>query len=194
MFELAFERILANVTNAIRHSVVYPAALDQNVTSGSVYLRQHIENSLVKCPEQKYLLYGYSQGASLVLDSLGKLCPKAAEAIASVTLIGNPFRVPHRLSNVNREGHYDNRISFGRFANQAHKNNASIPMLSDTLDRSGRALDICLDVSFDINSMHYSWITTNRSRMIRFVHLIRIVRAQLTRITCLTAWLRRCRI
>ncbi|KAJ6787456.1 hypothetical protein PWT90_08730 [Aphanocladium album] len=147
MFQLAINRTLTNYTDATSHSVVYPAALDQNITSGSNYLVRHIHSGLGKCPDQRYLLFGYSQGASLVLDGLEKLGAKATEAVASVILVGNPFRVPGRLSNVNRQGHYDNRTAYGRFAQQAQKTNRSIPMLSDTLDRSGRVQDICLDMA-----------------------------------------------
>lgn len=146
MFELAIQRILANTTNTTSHSVIYPAALDQNVTSGSAYLAHLIQSGVQRCPDQKYLLLGYSQGATLVLRALEQLSARATEAVASVILVGNPFRVLGRRSNTNREGQYDNRTAYGRFAAQA-KSNGSIPMLSDTLDRSGRAKDVCLDVS-----------------------------------------------
>lgn len=145
VFELAIQRILANTTNTTSHSVIYPAALDQNVTSGSAYLAHLIQSGVQRCPDQKYLLLGYSQGATLVLRALEQLSAQATEAVTSVILVGNPFRVPGRRSNTNREGQYDHRTAHGRFA--AARSNGSIPMLSDTLDRSGRAKDVCLDVS-----------------------------------------------
>lgn len=147
MFQLALQRILSNSTNVTSHSVIYPAALDQNTTLGSDYLAHYIHSGLQDCPDQKYLLFGYSQGATVVLQSLEKLCARAADAVVSVVLVGNPFRVPGKLSNINSEGNYDNRTAYGRFAAQAQGTNDSVPVLSATLDQSGRAKDICLDVS-----------------------------------------------
>lgn len=147
MFQLALQRILVSSTNVTSHSVIYPAALDQNTTSGSDYIARLIHSGLQDCPNQKYLLFGYSQGATVVLQGLEKLRARAADAIVSVVLVGNPFRIPGKLSDINRQGSYDNRTAYGRFAAQAQGTNDSVPVLSAALDQSGRAKDICLDVS-----------------------------------------------
>lgn len=149
MFQLVIEKILANDTDAASQSVVYPAALDQNVTSGVQDLTNTINIGLHDCPNQKYFLFGYSQGATVVLKTLEKLDKSSLAAVAAVVLIGNPFRTPGRVSNVNRTGQRDHRTAFGRFATLAKKSNDSIPLYTDSLDRSGRVKDICLDVSFN---------------------------------------------
>ncbi|KAK2596243.1 hypothetical protein QQS21_006335 [Conoideocrella luteorostrata] len=145
MFQLVIEKILANNTGAMSQSVVYPAGLDQNVTSGVQDLTNTINIGLEDCPKQKYFLFGYSQGATVVLNALERLDESSLAAVAAVVLIGNPFRTPGRLSNVNRTGQHDHRVAFGRFATQARQSNESIPLYSESLDQTGRIKDICLD-------------------------------------------------
>lgn len=149
MFQLPIKKILANATDmATSQSVIYPAELTQNVTSGVQHLKDTIDSGLQNCPDQKYFLFGYSQGATLVLETLEKLNKASTEAVAGVVLVGNPYRLPGRRSNVNRLGERDCRQNLGRFATQAKKENGTIPMISNNLDASGRVLDICLDVSW----------------------------------------------
>lgn len=148
MFQLSVKKILTNATDmATSQSVTYPAGLKQDVTSGVQHLKDTINSGLQDCPNQKYFLFGYSQGATLVLETLEKLNKASAEAVAGVVLVGNPYRLPGRRSNVNRLGERDCRQNLGRFATQAKKENDTIPKISNELDGSGRVLDICLDVS-----------------------------------------------
>ncbi|EXL98809.1 hypothetical protein FOIG_09531 [Fusarium odoratissimum NRRL 54006] len=59
-------RILANNTGAVSQAVVYPAGFDQNVTSGVKFVTDIIKYGLQDCLKQKYFLFGYSQGATVV--------------------------------------------------------------------------------------------------------------------------------
>ncbi|KAL5623734.1 hypothetical protein FOBRF1_002984 [Fusarium oxysporum] len=47
-------------------AVVYPAGFDQNVTSGVKFVTDIIKYGLQDCLKQKYFLFGYSQGATVV--------------------------------------------------------------------------------------------------------------------------------
>ncbi|PQE10043.1 Family 5 carbohydrate esterase protein [Rutstroemia sp. NJR-2017a BVV2] len=147
MFQTSIARALSNTTNAVSQSVLYPAGPDQNVTSGVQYTLDLIKYGLQDCPQQKYFLFGYSQGATVVLEALGKMDTASAGAVASVVLVGNPYRLPGRRSNVDYEGRQDNRTAVGMFATQALGENGTVPRYGDDLDRSGKVKDICLQVS-----------------------------------------------
>ncbi|KAF9870194.1 hypothetical protein CkaCkLH20_12280 [Colletotrichum karsti] len=141
-FQSAIQRLIENNTQVVSHSVLYPAGFDQNVTLGVQDVVEQVQNGARACPEQKYFLFGYSQGATVMLQALEKL---DAERVAAVVLVGNPYRLPGRLSNVDGERRSDNRTAVGTFAVEAKKTNASIPVIADDLDRSGKVKDICLD-------------------------------------------------
>lgn len=145
MFQPAFERILANTTRASVESVVYPARLDQNVTSAAQNLQRLIKDALQDCPDQKYILFGYSQGATLILSALPGLSCEV-DAIASIVRVGNPNRIPGRLSSVDRVGNRDFRHEYGRYAIEAMNQNETILQVSPTLDMPGRVKDICVEV------------------------------------------------
>ncbi|KAF4461760.1 Family 5 carbohydrate esterase [Fusarium albosuccineum] len=145
MFQIALQRILANNTEARSQSVIYPAGFDQNVTSGVQNVIDIIKYGQKDCPNQKYFLFGYSQGATVVQKALNKLDNEALGAVNSVVLVGNPYRIPGRRSNLDNYGHLDNRTVYGLFAAHSLQSNGSIPTYNENLDRSGRVIDICLD-------------------------------------------------
>ncbi|MFC9898457.1 cutinase family protein [Nocardia sp. NPDC127579] len=93
-------------TNAYR--VDYPASFDQpaSVQAGNRDLVEHVVAQADACPDQRFVLLGYSQGANVVDNSLGfssegakvggpivATVPNALEPrIAAVLLFGNPIR------------------------------------------------------------------------------------------------------
>ncbi|KAF5000335.1 hypothetical protein FDECE_11234 [Fusarium decemcellulare] len=145
MFQIALERILANSTETTSQSVIYPAGFDQNVTSGVQNAIDIIKYGQKDCPNQKYFLFGYSQGATVVQKALNKLDDEALGAVNSVVLVGNPYRIPGRRSNLDNYGHSDNRTVYGLFAAHSLQSNGSIPTFDENLDQSGKVIDICLD-------------------------------------------------
>jgi predicted esterase len=147
MFQIALQRILANNTGAVSQSIIYPAGFDQNVTSGVQNVVEIIKYGLEDCPDQKYFLFGYSQGATIIQEGLGKLDSQSAAAVSGVVMAGNPYRIPGRLSSVDSHGHHDKRTTYGLFATQSLRSNHSIPTYNENLDRSGKVIDICLEVS-----------------------------------------------
>ncbi|KAE8371999.1 cutinase-domain-containing protein [Aspergillus bertholletiae] len=145
MFYPMIKNILANVTGGVSLPVEYPAAPDQNTTSGENFVIGLIADGLYNCPDQKYGLFGYSQGATLMLKVLGQLNASALDSVKSVILVGNPYRVPDKTSNVNAAGRHDTKASMGIFAAQTVASNGTIPQLSREIDMSGKVLDYCLE-------------------------------------------------
>jgi surfactin synthase thioesterase subunit len=141
------QNILANMTGGVSLPVEYPAAPDQNTTSGEKFVVDTIFKGLHHCPDQKYGLFGYSQGATLMLKVLSQLNTSTLDSIRSVILVGNPYRIPGKISNVNGTAQHDEKDSIGMFAVHAIASNSSIPQLSREIDLSGKVLDYCLEVS-----------------------------------------------
>jgi hypothetical protein len=152
MFYPMIHTILDQLLGGVSLPVQYPAGVAQDTASGEEFVIDTINRGLHDCPEQKYALFGYSQGATLMLRAVGRLSGKAADAIKSVVLVGNPYRLPGKLSNVNGTGQPGNDNNTGLFVDAAVANNETIPQLSNELDRSGKVLDYCLEVSSS-----YAW-------------------------------------
>ncbi|KAE8168664.1 cutinase-domain-containing protein [Aspergillus tamarii] len=152
MFYPMIKNILANMTGGVSLPVEYPAAPNQNTTSGETFVIETITEGLYHCPDQKYALFGYSQGATLMLNILVQLNTTALDSIKSVILVGNPYRTPGKTSNVDDFALHDKKASVGMFAAHAISSNGTIPELSRELDQSGKVLDYCLEVS--INGIH----------------------------------------
>ncbi|KAF3026177.1 hypothetical protein E8E15_008351 [Penicillium rubens] len=145
MFYPMIKDILANTTGGVSQPVEYPAGPDQNTTSGEKFVLDVINQGLRDCPGQSYALFGYSQGATLILNALDQLDAAALSLVKSVILVGNPYRIPNKLSNVNGTAQKDHAESVGMFATSAIQNNSTVPQLSTDVDRSGKALDYCLE-------------------------------------------------
>lgn len=147
MFYPMIQTILEKLPSGASLPVEYPAGVAQNTTSGEKFVIDTISQGLQDCPSQKYSLFGYSQGATLMLRALGQLDGEATDAISSVILVGNPYRLPGKMSNVNGTGQPGNDENAGLFVDSAMASNETIPQLSDVLDGSGKVLDYCLEVS-----------------------------------------------
>ena len=97
-------------------SVVYPAQLtpyEPSVIKGDEAIKAELEEEVAKCPGQKIVLLGYSQGAQIVGDVLGggggnsgdgKATPPAAksatEKVVGVIQYGDPRRIPNQSFDV----------------------------------------------------------------------------------------------
>ncbi|KAF2973193.1 hypothetical protein GQX73_g327 [Xylaria multiplex] len=139
------QTILQKLPGGISLPVEYPAGVAQNTTAGETFVIDTIKQGLRDCPGQKYVLLGYSQGATLMLRALDRLNCEALDAISSITLFGNPYRLPGKLSSVNGAGQPGNNATVGLFVKSAIANNQTIPQLSRSLDQSGKVLDYCLE-------------------------------------------------
>ncbi|MFC9434544.1 cutinase family protein [Nocardia sp. NPDC057030] len=109
-------------TDAYR--VAYPADLNQpaSVQAGNRDLVAHVVAQAAACPEQRFVLLGYSQGANVVDNSIGissagakvggpivaTLPAQLTPRIAAVLLFGNPIRgVGRSVTGVYAERTYD---------------------------------------------------------------------------------------
>lgn len=151
------QNILANMTGGVSLLVEYPAGLDQNTTSGEDFVVEAITKGLSSCPDQKYALFCYSQGATLMLNSLVKLGTSALESVKSVILVGNPYHIPRKISNVDSTAQHDEKPSVGVFAEDAIASNSTTPQLSAEVDHSGKVLDYCLEISIYIHLCKHSY-------------------------------------
>lgn len=147
MFYPMIQTILDQLQGGVSLPVQYPAGVAQDTTSGVKFVIETIDRGIRDCPEQKYALFGYSQGATLMLRALDQVSETATDAIKSVVLLGNPYRLPGKISNVNGTGQPGNDDNVGLFVESAVTNNETIPQLSNALDKSGKVLDYCLEVS-----------------------------------------------
>ncbi|THY40724.1 alpha/beta-hydrolase [Aureobasidium pullulans] len=143
MFQTLVSRVLQNTTGGLSQPILYPAA--QNTSSGQEYLLHAISTGIQACPDQKYVLLGYSQGASLVLQASSRLGKKALEAIKAIILVGNPYRIPGKSANVDSHGNTDARGNIGMFVTQAITSNTPIPQFPESLGKSGKVLGYCLE-------------------------------------------------
>ncbi|AHH19665.1 putative cutinase [Nocardia nova SH22a] len=97
---------LSNSHSAYR--VQYPASLIEpwSVQQGNRDLVKHVTDAAAACPNQRFVLVGYSQGANVVDNSIGissagakvggpiaaTLPASVASKIAAILLFGNPIR------------------------------------------------------------------------------------------------------
>ncbi|MEU0178774.1 cutinase family protein [Streptomyces massasporeus] len=93
--------------NVTSYKVNYPADLSPtSAAQGNLDLVNHVKSQAAACPNQKFVLVGYSQGANVVDNSIGissagavvgspivATLPAAVEPkVAAVLLFGNPIR------------------------------------------------------------------------------------------------------
>lgn len=107
MFQTALQRVLASNYNVTSHSIVYPTAVDRNVTSSAQSIADIIRYVFRDCLDQKYFLFGYPQGVTVVQTALNKLENESSTAVKSVVMVSKPCRNPRKLSNVNSQGCLD---------------------------------------------------------------------------------------
>lgn len=88
-----------------------------------------------------------------MLNALAKVDASALESIKSVILVGNPYRIPGKKSNVNAAAQHDKKASVGMFAEPAIASNSTIPQLAMEVDNSGKVLDYCIEVSIRYPSL-----------------------------------------
>lgn len=85
------------------HAVDYPAdAAQAGDGQGATEMSEHVEQVAAQCPDTKFILGGYSQGASVTDIALGiptalgrggTIPPALAGNVAAVAVFGNPLRL-----------------------------------------------------------------------------------------------------
>lgn len=136
------KQTLSQVPGGVEYDVVYPAAPDltqQTTFIGAKDIEKHVNNGFRSCPNQKYALMGYSQGATVVLEAFQNLDGTAAgDQIKAVVLIGNPYQVKNQQSTVDQNGGSFTRKFDGILLPLAGTLN-----LQPKLPQNGDALNIC---------------------------------------------------
>lgn len=97
---------LANITGGIAYQTVYPAG-NWTHQLGADDIVRRIDQGLADCPSQKYVLLGYSQGATSTAIALANYTSTASagyKAIAAVVVVGNPAKLAWKISNVDQVG------------------------------------------------------------------------------------------
>lgn len=136
------EQVMAKLPGGARHDAVYPATFDiTQITTfeGSNDIENIIRSGHKECPEQKYALLGYSQGAAVTNHVLEKFSPSSpeGESIQAVVLIGNPYYIPHKQSDMDENCRP--RTSNGR----GILNVVFGYRIPDLWYETGKVLDIC---------------------------------------------------
>lgn len=133
---------LAAVPGGTEYDVVYPAASDitQKTTFiGAKDIERYVNDGSAACPDQKYALMGYSQGATVVLEAYQNLrSSTTAEKIKAVVLIGNPYQVKNQATTVDENGGSTTRLFDGILLPLAPTLD-----LSPALPQDGKSLNIC---------------------------------------------------
>ncbi|KAK0547895.1 hypothetical protein OC846_001155 [Tilletia horrida] len=101
---------LAALPGSARYDVNYPASFDfyNSIQAGVSDLRTHLFNGVTFCPNQKYALIGYSQGAEVMNNYLQNVNSTSNSNIYSrikaVVYIGNPSKSAYNPSNFDENG------------------------------------------------------------------------------------------
>lgn len=116
-FRGAISTTIRTVPKGKEYDTIYPAAPTLNRESENIGwkdVHNYITRGLKLCPQQKYVLMGYSQGAAVTLLALQNLqTSQAQEAIRGIVLIGNPYQVQNQAFTVDEHGGSSTRANDG---------------------------------------------------------------------------------
>ncbi|EGG04093.1 family 5 carbohydrate esterase [Melampsora larici-populina 98AG31] len=84
--------VLAAVPGGANHEVVYPASADftGGPIQGAAEANSFLTQQKSQCPEQTYVLIGYSQGAMVVTQTMRSLSI-SPDSVVAIVMYGNPF-------------------------------------------------------------------------------------------------------
>jgi pimeloyl-ACP methyl ester carboxylesterase len=131
---------LTAVPGGIEYDTVYPAG-DNTQDLGTEDILRYIHAGIAACPSQKYVLLGYSQGATstaAALNNITDTTSAAYKAIKAAVVIGNPGHVANQTANYDQNG--------GKATNQfngVYNGRADIALISPVWYNSGKLRDIC---------------------------------------------------
>jgi cutinase len=96
-----FASNLAARTGGSVWDVPYRADLDYIIApgQGATKVVQHLKERSAKCPNEKYVLTGYSKGAMVQVLAMPQIPAAIAERVKAVTLFGDPFHDAGSKSN-----------------------------------------------------------------------------------------------
>jgi len=103
-------------------NINYPANADSNSSSkGAQMVVEHLTSQPKACPNQKFVVTGYSQGASVVRKAMPKIPESTQRNIIAIVTFGDPGRWQKTTSRWVHSKHYllKNRLQ-GRQQNRRH--------------------------------------------------------------------------
>ncbi|KAK0528619.1 hypothetical protein OC835_004595 [Tilletia horrida] len=107
-FTTMVQNTLSNVPGGAQVNTEYPAAYDgMSPILGMNALKSYLDDAVQRCPNQKIVLLGYSQGSfvsSLALQSYTDTSSPVFQAIKAIVLLGNPVHQPDFAGNVDDQG------------------------------------------------------------------------------------------
>lgn len=142
-FTTMINQTFAAIPDGIEYDALYPAAENQTAYLGADDVTRFMDTGLKECPRQKYIILGYSQGATatmLTLKNITDTASAAYKAIKAVLVTGNPYHVPDASANVDQNGGNLSKIYPGKLYDA---NNASAKGIPQLYYDSGALLDIC---------------------------------------------------
>ncbi|KAF2153639.1 carbohydrate esterase family 5 protein, partial [Myriangium duriaei CBS 260.36] len=99
---------LAAIANGVEYDTVYPAAANQTYYFGTNDIVNYIKAGLASCPDQRYVLLGYSQGAIATNVALQNFTDasntQVYDAIRAVLVVGNPAHIAGSNANYDEFG------------------------------------------------------------------------------------------
>lgn len=141
-FRKMIEEILSEVPGGTSYDTRYLAAPDATQLTtliGSNDIIELIEGGIQNCPNQKYALLGYSQGATVTNQVLQHFDTTSDEGqnIKAVVLIGNPYRLP------NEPGNLDEKCGTSTAGATGILNGIAEYTIPDAWYATGKVRDIC---------------------------------------------------
>lgn len=130
--------IRSQVSGGKEYDTVYPAGSNQDSSSGTTDIVNHIQQTLASNPNECFILEGYSQGAAATVNAMPRLTGAAFNAVKGVFLIGDPEHKSGLTCNVDNNGGTTTRN-----VNGLEAYSGSIPS-----NWVSKTLDVCIYVSF----------------------------------------------
>ncbi|KAK0547963.1 hypothetical protein OC846_004650 [Tilletia horrida] len=121
----------------------YPASAAANSPDEGInWLQTFLTSRVKKCPNEKYGLMGYSQGAAVVTLAAAKLTKDPVyNNIKGIVMVGDPFRGKYRPGNYDESGGVSNAGVDGKMM-------GGRPPLMDTFTDDHKVLDVCYTGDF----------------------------------------------
>lgn len=133
--------IMSQVSGGKEYDTVYPAGSNQDSSSGTTDIVNHIQQTLASNSNECFILEGYSQGAAATVNAMPKLTGAAFDAVKGVFLIGDPEHKSGLTCNVDNMGGTTTRN-----VNGLETYAGSIPS-----NWVSKTLDVCIYVSVGLD-------------------------------------------
>jgi Cutinase len=93
-----FDKVAAGVPGGSNYNVVYPATSDfaNGPRQGAADINRFLAAQVQACPNQKFVLSGYSQGAMAVAQATASMPAATRAKVAAIVVFGDPYYRPNQ--------------------------------------------------------------------------------------------------